>query len=121
MRLQTNLKFQQNEIKRLDKKYNVEMFNSRVRRGKTYAAEQKIREFEKLLFKSQKAHKATSTSTRFDSKKLIRKEMANMNNIQSQKYGYPPEAIKKNEVKSEKFRDFYDFYRFLKVQKYAKR
>ena len=50
MRLQTDLEFQQNEIKRLNKKYNVEMFNSRVSEGKTYAAEQKIREFKKLLF-----------------------------------------------------------------------
>ena len=50
MRLQTDLEFQQNEIKRLNKKYNVEMFNSRVSEGKAYAAEQKIREFKKLLF-----------------------------------------------------------------------
>ena len=32
-----------------------------------------------------------------------------MNNIQSQKYGYPPEAIEENAVKSEKFREIYDF------------
>ena len=55
MRLETDLKFQQNEIKRLNEKYNVEMFSSRVRGGKAYTAEQKIREFKKLLFKSKKA------------------------------------------------------------------
>ena len=44
-----------------------------------------------------------------------------MNNIQSQKYGYPPEAIEENAVRSEKFRNVYDFYRLLKVQKHAKR
>ena len=32
-----------------------------------------------------------------------------MNNIQSQKYGYSPEAIEENAVKSEKFREIYDF------------
>ena len=88
MRLQTDLKFQQNEIKRLNEKYNVEMFSSRVHGGKAYAAEQKIREFKKLLLKGKKAYKATSTSARFDPQKLIRKATANMNNIQSQKYGY---------------------------------
>ena len=51
MRLQTDLEFQQNEIKNLNKKYNVEMFSTRVRGGKAFAAEQKIREFKKLLLK----------------------------------------------------------------------
>ena len=81
MRLKTDLKFQQNEMKRYNKKYNMEMFSSLVLGRKTYAAEQKIREFKKLLFKSKKAHKATSTSTRFDLKILIGKATADMNNI----------------------------------------
>ena len=34
MRMQTDLEFQQNRIKRLSKKCNVEMFSSRVRGGK---------------------------------------------------------------------------------------
>ena len=80
------------------------MFSSRG--GKAYATEQKIREFKKLLFKSKEAGKATSTSTRFDPKKLIHKAKANMNNIQSQKDGYPPKAIEENTVKSEKLETF---------------
>ena len=56
-RLQTDFQFQQNEIKRLHQKYNVEMFSSLMRGGKAYAAKQKIREFRKLLFKSRKAHR----------------------------------------------------------------
>ena len=115
MRLQTNLEFQQNEIKKLNEKYNAEMLSLRVRGGKASAAEQKIREFKKLLFKSIKAHKATSTSTRFNTKKLIYKTTANMNNIQSQNYGYPPKGIEENAVKCEKFRDISNFYRLLKV------
>ena len=82
---------------------------------KDYAAEQKITGFKKLLFKSKKAHKATSTNARFSSKKLIHKATANMNNIQSRKYGYPPKVIAENAVRSEKFRDIYNFYSFLKV------
>ena len=52
MRLKTDLEFQQNEIKKLNNKYDVEMFSSRTRDGKAFAAEQKIREFKTLLFKS---------------------------------------------------------------------
>ena len=51
IRLQTDLEFRQNEIQNLNKKYNVEMFSTRVRGGKAFAAEQKIREFKKLLLK----------------------------------------------------------------------
>ena len=52
MRLQTDLEFKQNEIKKFNEQYNVEMFHSKVRGGKTFGAEQKIREFKKLLLKS---------------------------------------------------------------------
>ena len=51
MRLQTDLKFQQNDIKNLNKKYNVKMFNTRVRSVKALAAEEKVREFKKMLLK----------------------------------------------------------------------
>ena len=47
------------------------MFSSKVRgRGGAFAAEQKIREFKKLRFKSKKSHKASKTS-RIDPRKLI--------------------------------------------------
>ena len=51
MRLQTDLEFQQNEIKKLNEKFTVDMFSTKVRGGKAFAAEQKIRAFKKLLFK----------------------------------------------------------------------
>ena len=54
MRLQTDLEFLENEIKKLNKKYNVEMFSTKLRGGKAFAAEEKIREFKKLLFKSKR-------------------------------------------------------------------
>ena len=47
------------------------MFSLRVRGGKACAAELKTREFKKLLFKSKKANKVTSTSARFNPKGLI--------------------------------------------------
>ena len=47
MRLQTDLEFNQNLIKKLNNDFNVEMFHTKVRGGKAFAAEQKIREFKK--------------------------------------------------------------------------
>ena len=52
IRIQTNWEFEQNGIKRLNKKYNMHIFSSKVRGSKAFAAEQKIREFKKLLFKT---------------------------------------------------------------------
>ena len=69
MRLQADLEFLQNEIKKL-KKYSVDMFSSKLRGGKAFATEQKIKEFKKLLFKSKRLHKATKTAG-LDPRKLI--------------------------------------------------
>ena len=67
MRLQTDQEFQQNEIKKLNVKYNAEMFSSRIRGGKAFAAEQKIRELKKMIFKTKNVYKMSK-------KKLIRKK-----------------------------------------------
>ena len=42
MRLQTDLEFQQREIMKLNKKYNVLMFSTKIRGGKAFAAEKKL-------------------------------------------------------------------------------
>ena len=84
MRLQTDLEFQQNEIKKLNKKYNVEMFSTRLRGGKAFAAEQKIREFKKLLLKIKDIYK--KNKMKFKSNDIIRKTTANMNKTKSTKY-----------------------------------
>ena len=57
MRLQVDLEFQQNQIKKVNQKYNVEMFSTKTRGGKAFAAEPKIREFKKVLFRSKRLHK----------------------------------------------------------------
>ena len=69
MRLQTDLEFLQNEMKKLNKKYNIDMFSTKLRGGKAFVAKQKIREFKKLLFKNKRLHKATETG-RLDPRKL---------------------------------------------------
>ena len=120
MRLQTDLEFQQNEIKKLNEKYNVEMFSSRTRGGKAFAAEQKVREFKKILFKSKRLHKATK-GKRLDSKKLIKRAVENMNKTNSQKYGLPPETIEEKTLSDNNFREIYAFHRIARVSKDAAR
>ena len=51
MRLQTDLEFKQNRILKLNDEFNIEMFHTCLRGGKAFAAEQKIREFKKLLIR----------------------------------------------------------------------
>ena len=102
MRLQTDLEFLQNEIKKLNKKYNVDMFSTKLRDRKAFATKQKIREFKKLVFKSKQLHKATKTG-RLDLRKLIRNAVQNMNNVNSQKYGVPPKTVEKKSLEDEKF------------------
>ena len=57
MRLQTDLEFKQNQVLKLNDEFNLEMFHTRLRGGKAFAAEQKIREFEKLLSRSKRLEK----------------------------------------------------------------
>ena len=45
------MEFQKNDIKELNKKHNVEMFSAKVRGGKAFAAEQKLRELKKRVSK----------------------------------------------------------------------
>ena len=40
LRLQTDLEFKQNQIKKLNAEFNVKMFHTKIRGGKAFAAEQ---------------------------------------------------------------------------------
>ena len=51
MHLQTDLEFNQNKIKQLNQKFDVDMFHTQLCGGKAFAAEQKIREFKKILLR----------------------------------------------------------------------
>ena len=57
MRLQTDLEFNQNKIKTLNKKFDVETFHTKFRGGKAFEAEQRIREFKKILLRSKRFEK----------------------------------------------------------------
>ena len=119
MRLQTDQEFQQNEIKKLNLKYNVEMFSTRIRGGKAFAAEQKIRELKKVIFKTKNIYKLSKK--KINSKKIIQKAVENLNKTNSEKYGLPPEIIEKKTLANNVFKEIFDFYRLVKVSKAANR
>ena len=54
MRLQTDLEFKQNQIKKLNDEFDVKMFHTKVRGGEAFAAEQKIGQFKKILLRSKR-------------------------------------------------------------------
>ena len=69
------------------------MFHTRTRGGKAFAAEQKIREFKKLLLKMKNIIK--KEKKRIKSNDVIKKITYNMNNAKSQKYQIEPEVVEK--------------------------
>ena len=115
MRLQTDLEFQQNDIKRLNKKYDVDIFSTKIRGGKAFAAEQKLREFKKLLLKTKDLYK--KSKKKIKPNEIIRKVTVNMNKTKTQKYDVELEEIEKKALKDDNFREKYDFHRLQKVGK----
>ena len=57
IRLQTDLEFNQNEIKEFNKKIDVDMFHTQLCGGKAFAAEQKIRQLKKIILKGKRFQK----------------------------------------------------------------
>ena len=115
MRLQTDLEFKQNKIKNLNSKFNNEMFSSKVRDGKAFAAEQKIRDLKRLLLKSKNNKKRNKN--RLNPLKLIQKATNNLNKTPTQKYGIEPEKVEEKSLEDDNFREKFDFHRLSKVGK----
>ena len=115
MKLQTDLEFKQNEIKKLNEEYDVEMFHTKVRGGKAFAAEQKIGQFKKLLLKGKRLEK--EGGKRLKPLQLISNVAKNMNNTISTKYGMAPETIEQKSLANDGdyFTEVYDFLRVRKI------
>ena len=64
------------------------MFSAKTRRGKVFAAEQKIRELKKILLKSKIIEKRSGK--RVTPNELIKKAKGNLNKTHSAKYGFRP-------------------------------
>ena len=84
------------------------MFHTKIRGGKAFAAKQKIREFKKILQKSERMHKLTTTK-RIEPKKLIQHATNNLNSIASQKYDVLPNFVEENKQQDEKFHKILNF------------
>ena len=119
MRLQTDLEFNQNIIKKLNKEHNVEMFHTKIRGGKAFVAEQKIGKFKQILNQSKRLVKRGGK--RLKPNELIKKAVENMNETLSQKYDVAPETIESNSLKSEYFKRMFDFQRIKKVDETNRR
>ena len=96
MLLQTDREFQQANIKKLNKQFDVDMYSTNLRGGKAFAAEQKIRELKKLLLRSKRIKKLLGK--RVQSNELTKKATLNLNNTRSGKCGFSPEQIKEKSL-----------------------
>ena len=92
MRLQTDQEFNQNEIKEINKKYNVLRYNNKLNDGHAVAAEQKIRELKNCL----KNFKRLLKKGELKPNEALRKATANMNIFLTKKYGVHPRRREKN-------------------------
>ena len=116
MRLQTDREFKQKKIFASNKKFNVDMFSTAVRGGKTFAAKQKLRELKKrlsrlLVLQSNSKRKLKSPNV------LIQKAVENMNSVPTVKYGVEPDKVEKKSLESEAYRDWFNTRRLHIVSK----
>ena len=114
LRLQTDLEFSQNKIKKLNEKFNVQMFSSKIRGGKAFAAERAIRDFKKILLRSKRLSKE-GKRRRVKPYDLIKKATNNLNNKMSVKYGETPHNVEKKSLNDDSFREAFDIKRIYKV------
>ena len=76
MRLQTDLEFEQNQIKKLE--FNVDTFHTKEPGSKVFAAEQKVGQFKKILLRSKRFEK--NSNKRFNKKICSKHESNYFNN-----------------------------------------
>ena len=91
------------------------MLHTKVRGGKAFAAEQKIREFKKNLLRSEWFEKLRKN--RIKPNDLIRKAAQNMNETISTKYNLAPETIEKRSLNPNDGKYFQEIYGFVRLRK----
>ena len=75
------------------------MFSTRVRGGKAFAAEQKIRQFKKLLLKTKNLYK--KEKKKLKPNEIIKKVTTNMNKTKTVKYDVEPGEIDKKSLEDD--------------------
>ena len=93
----------------------MEIIHTKVRGGKAFAAEQKIRELKKNLLKSKRFEKLRKN--RIKPNDLIRKAAQNMNKTISTKYNLAPGTIRKRSLNSNGGKYFQEIYNFVRLRK----
>ena len=116
MHLQTDQEFNQNEIKEINKKYNVLHYSSKLNDGHAVAAEQKVRELKNRL----KNFKRLLKKGKLKPNEALRKATVNMNIFPTKKYGVPPKEVEKKSLEPEEYKLDYDFKGLKKVDKDAR-
>ena len=114
MRLERDLGFKQNQIKKLNDEFNVEMFHTKARGGKAFAAEQKIRGFKKKLLRSKRFEKFRKK--RIKPNYLIKKAAQNMNGAIATIYQLVPETIEKRSLNPNDGQYFQEIYDFMRIR-----
>ena len=115
MRLQTDLEFKQNQVLKLNDEFNVEMFHTRLRGRKVFAAEQKIREFKKLLLRGTRLEKQQGKIFKLND--LIKQVAQYMNETISRKYELAPETSEKRSLDPNDGKYFQEIYHFMRLRK----
>ena len=113
MRSQIDLEFKQNQIKKLNNEFNVDMFHTKVCGGKAFAAEQKIGQFKKILLRSKRFEK--NSNNRIRPNDLIKKAAQSMNQTISTKYQLAPEKIEKRILDPNNGKYFQEIYDFMRI------
>ena len=86
------------------------MFITSVRGGKTFAPEQKIREFKTRI------SKLNAQKLKIPPTKMLSSSADNINSVQSEKYGLSPDEIEKKSLSSERFRTLLNFHRIERTK-----
>ena len=115
MRLQVDQEFQKVRVKDLNDLNNAHMFSTSLRGGKTFAAEQKIRELKTRI------SKLASQKLKISPNKIIEISTTNMNIRPSKKYGFSPEELEITALQGERFRAVYNMLRLEETDKLNQR
>ena len=115
VRLQIDQEYKQIKIFDLNKKYNVDMFSTAVRGGKTFDAEQKLGELKKRIFKRKAIEK--NSSKKLNSYQITTKSVENMKILATAKYKQVPYDIENKILHCEVNRERFNFTRLLRIGK----
>ena len=100
------------------------MFSTAIRGGKAFAAEYKIKELKKRIYRLKSLEKRDTvgdTETILKLYEIIRKYLDNMNSLPFRKHSVAPNKIEKKSVEFEQFKEWFDISRIKKISKEVKR